>query len=74
MYIDDAAQSHVRKQVSKFNAALSGENLGFETPDRVNLTRALLLQAAMRPDGNDRFPYHGALRSAPDDAERWCDS
>lgn len=74
MYIADAAQADVRKRVSEWDATLSGGDLGFEAPDRVNLMRALLLQAAMRPDGADGLPYHDALRSARNEAEGWRDS
>lgn len=74
MNIADEARAHVRERVSQLDATLADGDLGFEVPDRVNLTRALLLQAAMRPDGDNGLPYYDALRGAPDDAERWCDS
>jgi len=74
MYISDEAFTHVRERVSQWDADLSGGDLGFETPDRVNLTRAHLLQAAMQPDGGGGIPYRDALQSAPGDSERWCDS
>lgn len=74
MYITDEAWTDVRERVSQWDVDLSGGELGFETPDRVNLTRAHLLQAAMQPDGDHGRPYHDALQSAPDDVERWCDS
>lgn len=73
MSIDDAALGYVRERVSQWDTTLSDEDLGFEEPDQVNLTRALLLQASTRPDGDDEIPYSDALRRAPDNVERWCD-
>lgn len=74
MYITSEARANVSKRVSEWDSTLSNGDLGFEVPDRVNLTRALLLQAAMRSEGQEGIPYQDALPKAPDDAERWCDS